>query len=61
MPVVFTTGHRRVRKAGRIGVKALSYFLALSLGSMLIGLVVANIFKPGAGMNIDLGILDLPL
>lgn len=28
---------------------------------MLIGLVVANIFKPGAGMNIDLRILHLPL
>ena len=27
--------------------------LVLSLLSMLIGLVVANIFKPGAGMNID--------
>ena len=42
-----------LRKAGRIGVKALGYFMVLSLLSMLIGLVVANIFKPGAGMNID--------
>ena len=42
-----------LRKAGRIGVKALGYFLVLSLVSMLIGLVVANIFQPGAGMNID--------
>ena len=47
-----------LRKAGRIGVKALSYFLVLSLGSMLIGLAVANIFKPGAGMNIDISTLD---
>ena len=47
-----------LRKAGRIGVKALSYFLLLSLGSMLIGLIVANVFKPGAGMNIDISSLD---
>ena len=47
-----------LRKAGRIGVKALGYFLVLSLGSMLIGLIVANIFKPGAGMNIDRATLD---
>jgi len=40
-----------LRKAGRIGVKALGYFLALSLVSMLIGLVVANVFRPGEGMN----------
>ena len=42
-----------LRKAGRIGVKALGYFIALSLVSMLIGLVVANVFRPGEGMNID--------
>jgi aerobic C4-dicarboxylate transport protein len=47
-----------LRKAGRIGVKALSYFLVLSLVSMLIGLVVANVFKPGAGMNINVSELD---
>lgn len=42
-----------LRKAGRIGVKALGYFIVLSLLSMVIGLVVANVFKPGAGLNID--------
>ncbi len=47
-----------LRKAGRIGVKALGYFFVLSLVSMLIGMVVANIFKPGAGMNIDVSTLD---
>jgi aerobic C4-dicarboxylate transport protein len=42
-----------VRRVGRIGVKAIGYFIAFSLISMLIGLVVANIFRPGAGMHID--------
>ena len=47
-----------LRKAGRIGVKALGYFIALSLVSMLIGLMVANVFHPGTGMNIDPSKLD---
>ncbi|MFI9536136.1 cation:dicarboxylate symporter family transporter [Nocardia fusca] len=47
-----------LRKAGRIGAKALGYFVVLSLVSMLIGLIVANIFRPGAGMKIDLSELD---
>ncbi|MFE9006358.1 cation:dicarboxylate symporter family transporter [Streptomyces sp. NPDC007875] len=59
IPVVFcvvTTGIAsmdNLRKAGRIGVKAIGYFLVLSLASMLIGLVVANVFQPGAGLHID--------
>ncbi|MCX2730569.1 cation:dicarboxylase symporter family transporter [Saccharopolyspora sp. NFXS83] len=64
IPVVFcvvTTGIAsmdNLRKAGRIGVKAIGYFLVLSLVSMLIGLAVANVFKPGAGMNVDPATLD---
>ena len=45
-------------KAGRIGIKSLGYFVVLSLVSMLIGLAVANIFKPGANMNVDASALD---
>ncbi|MDQ4114994.1 MAG: cation:dicarboxylase symporter family transporter [Actinomycetota bacterium] len=45
-------------KAGRIGIKSLGYFVVLSLISMLIGLAVANIFKPGANMNVDASALD---
>lgn len=47
-----------LRKAGRIGIKALGYFIVLSLISMLIGLLVANIFHPGDGMNIDVSKLN---
>jgi aerobic C4-dicarboxylate transport protein len=59
IPVIFcvvSTGIAsmdNLRKAGRIGVKAIGYFLVLSLLSMLIGLVVANVFQPGAGLHID--------
>ena len=47
-----------VRRVGRIGVKALGYFIVFSLLSMIIGLVVGNIFRPGDGMNIDPSTLD---
>lgn len=47
-----------LRKAGRIGGKSIIYFITLSLLSMLVGLAVANIFKPGHGMNIDPSSLD---
>ncbi|MDI5977908.1 cation:dicarboxylate symporter family transporter [Amycolatopsis magusensis] len=64
IPVVFcvvTTGIAsmdNLRKAGRIGAKSIGYFLVLSLLSMLIGLLVANVFQPGAGMNVDPATLD---
>jgi aerobic C4-dicarboxylate transport protein len=64
VPVVFcvvVTGIAsmdNLRKAGRIGAKALGYFLTFSLVAMLIGLVVGNIFKPGEGLNVDPSTLD---
>ncbi len=69
VPVVFVVivsgiaSMDNLRKARRIGVKSIAYFLALSLVSMLIGLLVANVFHPGSGMNVDLASLsstDLP-
>jgi len=40
-------------KVGRVGLKALLYFEAVSSLALVIGLVVVNVWKPGAGMNID--------
>lgn len=63
-PVIFcvvTTGIAamdNVRRVGRIGVKALLYFVVLSLVSMLIGLLVGNLFKPGSGLHVNPGTLD---
>ncbi len=47
-----------LKEVGRIGVKALVYFEVLSTIALVIGLVVVNILKPGAGMNIDASNLD---
>ena len=54
-PIIFCTvvsgiaGVTNVQKVGRVGGKALVYFEAVSTFALLIGLVVANVLKPGAG------------
>ncbi|HRD57356.1 MAG TPA: dicarboxylate/amino acid:cation symporter [Ferruginibacter sp.] len=42
-----------LKKVGRIATKALIYFLIFSTLALIIGLMVANLLKPGAGLNID--------
>lgn len=57
-PVIFVTivvGMARMgdlRHSGRIGLKALIYFEVLTTLALVIGLVVANLLQPGAGMDI---------
>jgi aerobic C4-dicarboxylate transport protein len=54
-PIIFCTvvsgiaGVTNVQKVGRVGGKALIYFEAVSTLALVIGLVVANVLKPGAG------------
>jgi DAACS family dicarboxylate/amino acid:cation (Na+ or H+) symporter/aerobic C4-dicarboxylate transport protein len=47
-----------LREVGRVGVKALIYFEIVSTLALAIGLVVVNVVKPGAGMNMDAASLD---
>ena len=63
-PIIFTTVVTGIAKmgnmkeVGRVGLKALTYFEIVSTLAMVIGLIVVNIAKPGAGMNIDVSTLD---
>jgi aerobic C4-dicarboxylate transport protein len=63
-PVIFLTittgiaGMRAVGEIGRVAGKAFAYFLAVSTLALIVGLVVANVVQPGAGMNIDPATLD---
>jgi len=63
-PVIFLTvvtgiaGMADLKAFGRVGAKAMGYFLAVSTLSLVIGLVVANVVQPGAGLNIDPRTLD---
>ena len=47
-----------LKSVGRVAAKAFAYFLFFSTLALLIGLVVANVVQPGAGMNIDPQTLD---
>ncbi len=63
-PVIFLTittgiaGMRDLGRFGRVVVKAFAYFLFFSTLALIIGLIVANVVQPGAGMNIDPRSLD---
>jgi aerobic C4-dicarboxylate transport protein len=51
-------GMQDMKKIGRVGGKALLYFEVVSTFALAIGLVVANVLKPGAGFNVDVAHLD---
>jgi aerobic C4-dicarboxylate transport protein len=63
-PIIFTTvvvglaGMGDLKKIGRVGAKALIYFEVVTTLALLIGLVVANVFTPGAGFHADPSTLD---
>ena len=63
-PVIFLTvvtgiaGMRELGSVGRVAGKAFAYFLFFSTLALVVGLVVANVVQPGAGMNIDPATLD---
>jgi aerobic C4-dicarboxylate transport protein len=47
-----------LKKLGTLGVKTLIYFEVVSTLALIIGIVVAVVFHPGAGLNIDAATLD---
>lgn len=63
-PIIFCTivtgiaGMQNTKKVGRVGLKAILYFEVVTTIALIIGLVVINLMKPGAGMNIDPAALD---
>lgn len=63
-PIVFcvvvhgVAGAGDLRKVGRVGVKALVYFEVMTTIALALGLVMAYVFGPGHGMNIDTSRLD---
>jgi len=42
------------RSVGRIGTRAMAWFISASLISLLIGMLLVNLFQPGAGMNLHI-------
>jgi len=63
-PVIFLTivtgiaGMTHLRSVGRVFAKAMLYFLFFSTLALVVGMVVAHVVQPGAGMNINPADLD---
>jgi aerobic C4-dicarboxylate transport protein len=63
-PIIFCTvvlgiaGMEDMKKVGKTGGFALLYFEIMSTVALVVGLLVINIVRPGAGMNIDPATLD---
>jgi len=57
-PIIFCTivlgigSVRRAAQVGKVGGLALGYFLTMSTVALAVGLLVGNIVKPGAGLNL---------
>ncbi len=56
-PIIFTTvvvglaGMSDLKQAGRVGLKAFVYFELVTTLALVVGLIVANVFTPGAGIH----------
>jgi aerobic C4-dicarboxylate transport protein len=63
-PIIFCTvvagvaGVGDAKAVGRVGGLTLMYFEVVSTLALIIGLLVVNVVRPGAGMNIDPATLD---
>jgi aerobic C4-dicarboxylate transport protein len=63
-PIVFVTvalgihGAGDLKRVGKTGLKTLVYFEVVSTLALCIGLISVNVFRPGAGMNVDASTLS---
>src|SRR3954447_24751184 len=63
-PIIFCTvvhgiaSMEDMKKVGRVGVKALVYFEVMTTVALIFGLLVVNLWQPGAGMNVDAATID---
>ncbi len=63
-PIIFCTvvvgiaGMEDMKKVGKTGGLALLYFEVVSTIALVVGLVIINLVRPGAGMNVDPNTLD---
>jgi len=64
-PIIFLSlvsgiaGMGNLSSVGKIGGVAMVYFLVMTVFALFVGLLVANVFTPGAGLNIDPSTLDI--
>ena len=60
-PIVFSTvvlgiaNMNDMTRVGRVAIKALIYFEVMTTVALVLGLLAVNLWKPGAGMNVNPG------
>src|SRR4051794_1623608 len=63
-PIIFCTvvhgiaSMEDMKKVGRVGMKAIIYFEVMTTLALIVGLIIVNLWQPGAGMNVDPASLD---
>jgi aerobic C4-dicarboxylate transport protein len=63
-PIIFCTVVHGIasmgdlKAVGRVGLKALIYFEVVTTLALIVGLIIVNVFQPGAGMNVDPRAID---
>jgi len=63
-PIIFCSvvhgvaGMNDMKRVGRVALKALGYFLGITIIALILALVVVNVWRPGAGMNVDASAID---
>ena len=56
-PIIFLTivlgiaGMGDLKKVGKVGIKALIYFEVVTTAALIIGIIMANIIRPGDGVT----------
>lgn len=63
-PIIFCSvvhgiaGMNDMQRVGRVALKALAYFLGITLIALVLALVAVNLWRPGEGMNVDATAID---
>lgn len=64
-PLIFSTlvvgiaGHGDIKSLGKIGLKTIVYFEIITTFALFFGLLMANVFHPGIGFNIDISSVSM--
>ncbi len=66
-PLIFATltvgiaGHGDVKNLGKIGLKTIIYFEIATTLALIIGIVMANVLKPGIGFSVEVSSTSMAL
>lgn len=63
-PIIFVTvvhgiaGMKDMKSVGRVALKSIIYFEAITILALIVGLIGVDVWQPGVGMNVDASAID---